>query len=74
VLQIPAGSYAFFPKDTVLDLQLVKAKKVETLLDLATPSEFEIVGQLTQADLIAAVEVIRISPVVERGLKKRCCR
>jgi hypothetical protein len=73
VLRVPAGSYAFFPKETIIDLRSVKVARMERLLELPTPSEFEIVGELSTADRAAAVEIIRNSPTVERRFKKRCC-
>lgn len=73
VLQVRAGSYQFFPKDTVVDLRSVKVARIERLLKLVTPQDLEVVGELTPEDRAAAVEIIRNSPTVERRWKKRCC-
>lgn len=71
---MPAGSYAFFHEETILDLRFVKVARIDRLLELSTPSEFEIVGDLSTADLQTAVEIIRAAPTIERRFKKRCCR
>jgi hypothetical protein len=72
IIRIPAGTYSFLPKDTVISFRAIRAESLDELRKQYASKELTIVGKLSMVHVDHANRIIENSVLIEGWKQKRC--